>query len=334
MPLNTVFDLDQIAPVPVPGAQSAAERRLRLAIDKIETGRQPQMAYTRLIEGAEPQLLRAISDNSRMHLLAGLRPMPEGDAVPAATQMARMKIYANLEFGETFQVNSRDLGQRIARHFIGHRPPGDLAQEWASLNEDQRLDVVVELLHAYGHESGFKPPCRIETEDLPPDEFGRVLHAQYDLKADTLMLNTNLAAGWGDPAHVLASAGHEATHKMQSDMGVLLFAEQKPELIGEDPSSKALFRDDDERAAAWYFFDNLRFGHIDPAISDIGYRYQPREVHARLVEGAIKQTLNRHMVLGADNGLITGVSNDDLAALGIDPDKIRTGNQPPKRRLI
>lgn len=323
---NTIFDIDAIAPLDKANPLPPAERRLQIAIDSAAAGRNTQARIIKLIEATESSDLKTLSHNTRMKLLSGLRPA-DPDAEPGHDAMlARMKVYSTLELPEAFIDQSRDLGTRIARHFFSKQGEA-LDKAWGGKSDDDRLDTVIELLHAYGHESGFIPPGRIENESVPPDANNRILGAQYDANADNIWLNSHETAGWNDPVEVLATSAHEATHKLQRDMATLLVVEQRPDLAGQEPADKALFQTNDERIAAWYFFDNLRFGHIGSDVHEIGYKFQPLEQHARLVEQAVKQTLNRNLVLGLEDGLITGVTADDLSALGIDPENIR-GDAP------
>ncbi|MEO0392183.1 MAG: hypothetical protein AAF213_02925 [Pseudomonadota bacterium] len=322
--MHIVFDLDKISPPPAARDQSQEERRLRLAIDKAQKSRNPQHAVTQLVTYAHNQTLHSISQNTRMRLLVGLRPANEEDPVSEDVLKARIKLYASLDMGTRFKDQGRDLGQRISRRFIAALKGEDLEKSWSGLDEDGRLDVVIGFLHAYGHESGFLPPSRVETKEMRPTANGRIRASYYVPNDDDLVLNSHPSAGWESAVEVLSSTGHETIHKMQADMSRLLMAEQRPDLLGTEPTDKALFADDDERLMAWYFFDNFRYGYIAPADNQIGYKHQPVEAHAYLVEAAIKQSLNRHLVLGADQSLITGVSHDDLTALGIDPDKLRT----------
>lgn len=321
--MNTIFDLDRIAPPPPPSALSKEERRLRLAIDKALKSRQPQQDTVKLIAGADQSLLKTMSDNTRMRLLVGLRPANDGDTPTKPVIEARIRIYAALDFGHKYRDANRELGQRIGRHFIAEQGGRNLVDRWAAADQDERLNIGIEMLHAFGHESGYAPPSKIDAQYMPPTPEGRIRQAQYTPNDDTLMFNSHPDAGWDDAIEMAAVTGHEATHKMQSTMAANLMREQRPDLFDEATPDKPLFASDAERQQAWYFFDNLRFGYITGQDSPIGYKNQPIEAQAMMVEQSLKECLNRNLVLGADQGLILGAGADDLAALGVDLDKLR-----------
>ena len=333
LPPQALVDIGTIIPPRPRQERDKALNRFDLALDKALRTRAPQAAVTKLVNDADHEVLNAAGHNMRMRLLAGLRPEEKGTPAPEDTQFARMRLYAGLRLDEPFLDKSRKLGHRIAGHFIERVNSPDLQADWAARDADSRLDMIVDLMHAYGHESGYPPVARIESDEIPPDENNRIQTGEYRPDTDTHWQNTHKDAGWEDAVEALTIATHEATHKMQQGMMIRLMGELRPDLV-DMPSGMEPFDDDADRVAAWYFMDNNMFGHITTGQQEIGYKNQPIEVHARLVEDAFRQTMNRRLVLGLEDGVITGVTMDDLAELGIDMDTIRTDSQPPKRRLI
>ncbi|MBV6631419.1 MAG: hypothetical protein KI792_00150 [Alphaproteobacteria bacterium] len=330
LPPQALIDIDKFTPQVPANVLPKPVHRLELAFESALNKRQPDAAVAKLVSGVDQSVLRQAGDNLRMRMLIALRPPTPGAPVAPAAQYARMKLYAGLKVDLAAANIHTRLGQRIARRFFEALSGADLKAEWANRNEDQRLDIVVGLMHAFGHESGFAPPSRIETDEIPPDENGRIQTGEYRPLDDVLWQNTHAAASWDDPVEALAIAGHEATHKLQQAMGMRLMAEFRPDLVGELPAIGRELENDAERRAAWYFIDNIMFGHITTESQEIGYLHQPIESHARMLENAIRQTLNRHLVLGLDQELITGVTADDLAELGLDMNDIRADSKPGK----
>jgi hypothetical protein len=327
--MKNIINIDEIAPVKAESTLSQSERRLRVAIDSAASDRDPQGRMIKLINSVAASDLRTITHNTRMRMLAGLRSDGDASEPSSGATEARMRLYAGLDLPAAFVEQSRDLGNRIARHFLANQSGQPLDKAWSGKDEDARLDTIVELLHAYGHESGYPPPSRIETDEISPDQAGRIQTGEYRPETDVLWQNTHQAAGWDDAVEALTIAGHEATHKYQLAMSMRLMADHRPDMVGDMQGVGQPLANDDERIAAWYFMDNNFFGHISTGDQEIGYKFQPIEQHARLVENAIKQTLNRSLVLGLEDGLITGVTADDLNALGIDPDKLRADTKQP-----
>lgn len=331
---NALLDLDQIAPPLPPTALPTELRRFNLAVDSAFSARASQSNVIRLVNGVEAAKLRQIGDNMRMRLLTGLRPSEPGAPAGDDALNARMRLYGSLELDPAFLDQSRQLGHRIARRFFDGLGSADLRQEWAARDSDGRLDIVADFLRAYYEESGHFPPGRIESDRVAPDAQGRIQTGEFRPDSDTLWLNEHPDAGWDDPVEVLTIAGHESTHKIQQDMGLVVVAEQRPDLVPPKTIGKLTLSGPEERVAGWYFYDNVFFGHISADRQPIGYRNQPIEVHARLVEDAVRQTLNRHLELGNDGGGLLSVSMDDLAELGLSMEDIRAdgGAKPASSR--
>jgi hypothetical protein len=318
--MNTVFDLDQIAP-PGPGRQQTPlDRRISIMLGSLSERRRAE-GVRQLVEGLPHSDLSKIEHRTRIGLLAGLRP-EDPDAEPSReAKLARVKIYAGFQCPPAFAEQSRLLGSNIATRFLGSGRFDGLDKDWPKLDEDARLDVVAEFLRSYMDESGYAPPSRLETERVEPNADGQILHGGFKPEEDALMFNTHPHAAWSLAVKTLALTGHEQTHNVQQQMAGLLVMEQRPDLVGEKPSGQSLFASSDERLMAWYFFDNKRFGRIEPSDTEIGYKNQPIELHARMVEKAVEQELNRRLVLKLDGGLIL---DPKAAGFDIDPSKLRT----------